>query len=148
MVLHGEMFYLVRGNALPEVLVKVLEAKDLLQRGRAKTLQEAVARARLSRSAFYKYRDGVFPLEQGVEGKVVTISLELEHRSGTLSKVLSSMAKARANVRTINQSVPQQGVAEVTLAFETTGMQAGLQALLGQLARLEGVRTVNLVSQS
>lgn len=148
MIVHEEMFYLVRGSALPEVLVKVLEAKDLLQRGKVRTVQEAVTRVRLSRSAFYKYRDGIFPLDQGVEGKVVTIALELEHRSGILSKVLSTMARGHANVRTMNQSNPQQGVAEVTLAFETTGMQVGVHSLLSQLTRLDGVRAVSMVSQS
>lgn len=145
---QDEIFYLVKGSALPEVLVKVLEAKDLLQKGKVKTVQEAVHRVRLSRSAFYKYRDGVFPLEQGVEGKVVTVSLHLEHRSGVLSKVLGTMARAKANVRTISQSAPVQGVAEVTVAFETAGMQSGLHGLLNQLARIEGVRTAAMVSQS
>lgn len=148
MAANGEVFYLVKGSALPEVLVKVMEAKDLLQRGRVKTVQEAVNRVRLSRSAFYKYRDGIFPLEQAVEGKVVTVSMQLEHRSGVLSKVLGTMARGRANVRTINQSVPVQGVAEVNITFETSGMQTGLHGVLNQLSKIDGVRTVAMVGQA
>lgn len=137
----------MKGSALPEVLVRTLEAKEMLRQGLARTVQEAAEKANLSRSAFYKYREAVFPLEEAARGKVVTLSMMLEHRSGTLSGVLNCIAAARGNVRTINQSLPVQGAAEVTVSFETAEMERDLESLINNLGRIPGVLSVSLVAQ-
>src|SRR5690606_9127618 len=86
-----ERYYLVREDILPEALVKTVRAKELLARGEAATVQEAVERAGLSRSAFYKYKDGIHPLDRLDRERIVTISMDLEHKTGVLSRVLALM---------------------------------------------------------
>lgn len=136
--------YLVKAEALPQVLQKTLEAKDLLRRGECRTVREAVARVGISRSAFYKYRDGVEPADPDA-GMAVTLSLILEHQAGVLSRVLSKIALAQGNVRTINQSPPSGGVAPVTITFETAGMLVPVDALVRDVGGVPGVVRADLL---
>jgi len=136
-------FYLVQEDLLPDVMIKTVLAKELLLRGEATTVNEAVEKVELSRSAFYKYKDGVFPFYQWSPGMTVTLALVLEHRSGVLSAVLNTMAAARANILTINQSIPVYGLANVTVTFETAGMKDGGDDITARLGALDGVREVN-----
>ncbi|OGX68557.1 MAG: hypothetical protein A2189_06035, partial [Paenibacillus sp. RIFOXYA1_FULL_44_5] len=118
----GERYYLVREDILPEAVLKTMQAKELLARGEVKTVHDAVERVGLSRSAFYKYKDGIFPLTKMERETIVTISMDLEHRSGVLSKVLSKIAELNGNVLTIHQSIPLQGMANVVLSVDTSLM--------------------------
>src|SRR5690554_2529792 len=111
-------FLIVDPKVLPEIFTKVIQAKDLLRSGEAKNIQQAVSQIGISRSAFYKYKDSVFPFYEKNKTKVVTIALLLSHESGVLSKVLDTIAKAKGNILTINQNIPNHGVANVTISFE------------------------------
>ncbi|MBO8137211.1 MAG: ACT domain-containing protein [Desulfotomaculum sp.] len=141
-------FFLVREDILPEAILKTAQAKELLRKGHAITVNDAVEKVGLSRSAFYKYKDGVYPFYQWSRGKIVTLSLMLEHRAGVLSNILNNIAHVRGNVITINQNVPQEGVANVTISIETADLIGDLEELVTRLQGLDGVRKVELVGQS
>lgn len=115
-------FFLVREDILPESLLKTIEAKRLLEGGKVQTIHEAVEKVGLSRSAFYKYKDGIFSLDRFDQEQIVTISMDLEHRSGILSQVLALIAEYSGNVLTINQSIPLQGKANVVISMDTSRM--------------------------
>ncbi len=141
-------FYLVSKEILPEAILKTVMVKEILQRGEAFTVNEAVERVGLSRSAFYKYRDGVLPVYQEGKEKMITISLILEHKPGVLSDVLNSVAKMNGNVLTINQGLPLQSVANATLTIDVREMQDDLAVLVSKLHCLNGVKKVEIVGQS
>lgn len=139
-------FALVRIDMLPEAMQKTLEAKKLLETGVVEKVQDAVEQVGMSRSSFYKYRDSVFPFHSVVKERIMTISLILEHRAGVLSNVLGTLAKAHANVLTIHQSIPIQGVANVSMSVDTTQMQEEMNDILDKLIHLSGVRKAFIVS--
>jgi ACT domain-containing protein len=140
-------YYVVREDILPEAIIKTIQVKDMLKRGEAATVHEAVERVGLSRSAFYKYKDGVFPLSELDRERIVTISMELEHRSGILSKVLGLVAGIEGNVLTINQSIPLQGLANVVISVDTSYMTEELTEMLERIRRLDGVRKASVIGQ-
>lgn len=141
-----EKFYLVREDVLPEAMRKVIQAKELIDRGRATSIADAVQLVDVSRSVFYKYRDAVFPFHKIVQEKMITLFFYLEDRSGTLSHLLSVVADAGCNVLTIHQTIPLQGRANVTLSLNTGSMTEDINDLLVKLKRLEFVERVELLS--
>ncbi|UUZ89433.1 ACT domain-containing protein [Paenibacillus sp. P25] len=143
----SERYFLVREDILPEALIKTVQAKELLARGEVKTVHEAVEQVELSRSAFYKYKDGIYPLSKLERERIVTISMDLEHRSGILSRVLAMIAGLEGNVLTIHQTIPLQGVANVVISVETSMMKENVAALLDKLRSQDGVTRATLVGQ-
>lgn len=143
-----DAFYLVQENVLPQVLRKTAEAKEMLKKGKAKTVNDAVQAVGISRGAFYKYRDYIFPFREASRGKILTISLILEHTAGVLSEVLSAIAAAHGNVLTINQGIPLQGVANASISFETEKMTDDVDALLVNLSAIPGVQKLELIGQN
>ncbi|EAX46527.1 amino acid-binding ACT domain protein [Thermosinus carboxydivorans Nor1] len=141
-------FYLVREEILPEAIKKTIKVKELLKRGEAKTINEAVEKMGLSRSAYYKYKDFVFPFYEASKEKIVTIALLLEHKPGVLSRVLNTIAGDRGSVLTINQGIPLQGVANATISIETADLAVDLEALLDKLRMVEGVKRLELLGQA
>lgn len=138
-------FYLVREDVLPEAMKKTIEAKELLERGKVESVQEAVQQTDLSRSAFYKYRDTVFPFSSIKKEKLVSLFFHLEDRSGTLSKLLSVVASSGCNILTIHQTIPLQGRANVTLSVNTGNMIMEIDELLTELKKLEFVENVEVL---
>ncbi len=138
-------FYLVREDVLPEAMQKTLDAKELIQRGKADSVWEAVQKVDLSRSAFYKYRDTVFPFHTIVKEKIITLFFHLEDRSGTLSNLLTVVANSGCNVLTIHQTIPIQGRANVTLSLNVSSMNTDLDGLLSELKKLEFVDKVEVL---
>lgn len=138
-------FYLVREDILPEAMKKAIEAKEMLERGKAESIGEAVKKVDLSRSAFYKYRDTVFPFSTISKEKIVSLFFHLEDRQGTLSKLLSVVAASGCNVLTIHQTIPLQGRANVTLSLNTAHMTAEMDGLLSELRKLEFVEKVEVL---
>lgn len=132
-------FYIVSAAAMPEILLRVLQAKQLLEQGQASTVAEASASVGISRSAFYKYRDAVFPFQSLMAGRIITFQLTLADQQGVLSSVLSNFAQSGANILTINQSIPYNGCAPVTITAQTTSMHLSVEELLSQLGTLHGV---------
>ena len=141
-------YYLVESMILPEAVRKTAEAKELLVRCEAATVNEAVARVGISRSAYYKYKDGVFPFNAVSREKIVSIALVLEHRAGILSRILNILAEEGANILTINQNIPLQGLANVSISIETVEMNCGLEELLSVLRKIDGARTIEVVGHN
>lgn len=145
---HDDRYYLVRSDILPEALLKTLQVKQLLARGGVKTVNEAVEQVGLSRSAFYKYKDGIHELTRLDRDRIVIISLDLQHRSGVLSKVLAMIASYEGNVLAINQTIPLQGVANVVITMETSEMKERvLSQLIDALLHTEGVTRADIIGQ-
>jgi chorismate mutase len=142
------IFYLVREEILPEAIKKTIKVKELLKRGEARTINEAVEKMELSRSAYYKYKDYVFPFYEASKEKIVTVALLLEHRSGVLSKVLNVIAGEHGSVISINQGIPLQGVANATISIETAELIIDLEALLDKLRMIDGVRRLEVLGQA
>ena len=111
-------YFVVKQKAVPEVLLKVVEAKKLLETVRAITVQEAADRVGISRSSFYKYKDDIFPFYDNTKGKTITLVVQMDDRQGLLSDLLHVVAVYRANILTIHQSIPVNGVATLTLSVE------------------------------
>ncbi|WP_047155259.1 ACT domain-containing protein [Aneurinibacillus tyrosinisolvens] len=144
---QDEIFYLIRADILPESIAKTIEAKKLLDSGEAETVHEAVEKVGLSRSAYYKYKDSIFPFNSMMREVIITVSLNLEHRSGILSKVLKFIADRGGNVLTINQTIPLQGMANVALSIDTGGLSLSSTEFLEELQRLEGVKRAVIVGR-
>ncbi|KXG43072.1 ACT domain-containing protein [Tepidibacillus infernus] len=142
-----EIYYLVRSDILPEAILKTIEAKKLLDSHEVETVYEAVEKVGLSRSAYYKYKDGVFPFNAMMKEKIVTISMDLEHKSGILSKVLTYIAQIGGNILTINQTIPLQETANVILSIDTVYMELSVTDLLDTLKKMPGVRKTQILGR-
>lgn len=142
-----ERYFVVREDLLPEAIIKTFRVLDMLKRGEAETVHEAAERVGLSRSAFYKYKDGIYALDELERERIVTISMDLEHRSGVLSKVLAYVADCEGNVLTIHQSIPLQGLANVVISVDTSGMSAPIPILIEGIRKQDGVRRAGVVGQ-
>ena len=132
-------YYIVDADALPEIFRKVVEARRLLDTGEAETVNQAVQLTGISRSAFYKYKDAVRPFQDMLHGRIVTFQIMLKDQPGILSQVLNLFADSGANILTINQGIPINGCAVVTVNAETSGLFGTLQDLLEQIDQVAGV---------
>ena len=132
-------YYIIEASALPEVFLKVAEAKRLLSTGEASTVNEATKMTDISRSAFYKYRDAILPFQNMMTGRIITFQFLMHDEPGVLSAVLASFAQQDANILTINSIIPSNGCALVTISAETTDVTVSLEELLGQLSATPGV---------
>ena len=141
-----QRYFLVREDVLTEAMQKTLEAKELLQSGEVASIWDAVKKVDLSRSAFYKYRDAVFPFHSIVRERILTVFLQLEDRKGTLATLLHTVAESQCNVLTIHQTIPIQGRANVTLSLDVTAMNVQLDDFLQQLKRLDFVESAEVIS--
>jgi chorismate mutase len=148
MTAQKSVFYLVREEILPEAIKKTIKVKELLKKGEVRTINEAVEKMELSRSAYYKYKDFVFPFYEASKEKIVTLALLLEHKQGVLSRVLNTIANDHASVLTINQGIPLQGVANATISLETVDLAIDLEALLDKLRMIDGVKRLEVLGQA
>ena len=139
-------YYIVEASALPEVFLKVAEAKRLLSTGEASTVNEATKMTDISRSAFYKYRDAVMPFQNMMTGRIMTIQLLLHDEEGLLSKILELFTNANANIITINSIVPTNGTAVVTISAETMDLSIPLETLMTSLENCKGVVKVEVLA--
>ena len=132
-------YFIVEASALPEVFLKVAEAKRLLETGEVDTVNLAARRVGISRSAFYKYKDSVQPFNDMKSEHIITFYGMLKDNTGVLSRVLSVFASSGANILTINQSIPTNGCAAVTISAETSEMEESLEQLMSNVASLDDV---------
>mgnify|MGYP002518964277 CR=1 FL=1 len=132
-------YYIVAAEALPEVFLKVAEAKRLLATGQAATINEATKLTGISRSAFYKSRDSVLPFHNMMNGRIITFQFLLHDEPGVLSAMLATFANEKANILTINSITPTNGSALVTITAEASDMIVPLEELLESLRATEGV---------
>lgn len=142
----NQRYYLVREDVLTDAMQKTLEAKHLLSSGSVSSIWDAVKQVDLSRSAFYKYRDAVFPFHSIVQERILTVFLQLQDRKGTLAKLLETVTINHCNVLTIHQTIPIQGRANVTLSLDVTSMTCELDDLIQQLKRLDFVESAEVIS--
>ena len=136
---NNPKYYIIEASALPEVFLKVAEAKRLLSTGEATTVNEATRMTDISRSAFYKYRDSVMPFRNMMTGRIITIQLLIHDEVGLLNKILDLFTTANANIITINSIVPTNGCAVVTISAETMDLTVPLEDLLRSLRQTPGV---------
>ena len=132
-------YYIVDAEALPEIFRKVVEARRLLDTGEAETVNQAVRITGISRSAFYKYKDAVRPFQDMLHGRIVTFQILLKDEPGNLSSALNVFAGTGVNILTINQSIPVNGCAVVTMTAETSAIQSSLEEVLGAVSSNAGV---------
>ena len=140
-------YFLVKADVLPEVFVKVMEVKRLLNSGKAKSVNEAVQRVGLSRSAYYKYKDAVMPFYETSKGKLVTLIVAVENFPGILSGIIQSIAFAKGNILTINQNIPLNGLADVSISMETDLMNRPIESLLTDVTKIPGVRSYRILAR-
>jgi chorismate mutase len=138
-------YLLVDARVVPEVFLLVVRAKELLARGKAKNLSEATKLVGISRSTFYKYKDSVHHYETDKERRIATIYAELEDTAGVLSNLLTQLSDSGANILTINQSIPVDGVAPVSISMRTDGLRRELEPLLDTLGELDGLVSIRLL---
>ena len=143
----NQEYYLIDKSVLPEVFSKVIEAKKLLQTGQCKTVNDATKKVNISRSVLYKYRDSVHVFVEKDKQNIITIILYLSDEIGALSRVLSLISSVGASILTINQNVPMNGIAPVSISFITLNMEIELERLLQEMAKLNGVLSVKPVAK-
>ncbi len=143
---NNSKFYIVEASALPEVFLKVAEAKQLLSTGEAATVNEATRMMGISRSAFYKYRDSVLPFQNMMTGRIITFQFLLHDKKGLLSSVLTIFAERKANIRNINSIAPSNGSAIVTISAETIDLTVPLEELLHEVSALDGIIKAEVLS--
>lgn len=139
-------YFLVEAKMLPEIFIRVARAKELLETGEAATVAEAASMVDISRSAFYKYKDAITPFQDLERGRIITFHITLRDKMGVLSSVLSVFSGSGANILTINQSIPINGIALVTISVETAGMQITSEELLHELQGTGGVKKVEVIA--
>ena len=140
-------YFVVKKKALPEVLLKVVETQALLRTGKAATIQEAVDRTGISRSSFYKYKDDIFPFHDSTEGKTLTFTCEMEDEPGILSDVLKIIADFGANVLTIHQSIPINGIATLTLSVNILPAEGDAETMMEEIEKKAGVHYLNILGR-
>lgn len=140
-------YYVVRDKALPEVLQKVAEAKQLLDKNRSMTVQEATERLGLSRSSFYKYKDDIFPFHDNAKGKTITFMIQMDDETGLLSDVLHIVADYHANILTIHQSIPINGIASLTLSVEILATTGDISAMMQDIEIQCGVQYIKILAR-
>ena len=138
-------YYVLDKKAVPDVLLKVVDAKRLLESGRASSVQEATDQVGISRSSFYKYKDDIFPFHDDTKGKTITWVIQMDDESGLLSDVLKVIADYHANILTIHQSIPINGIASLTISVETTDSTGDITTMMSDI---EGERLLPLVVPS
>lgn len=138
--------YIVEEKVLPDIFIDVCRAKELLETGEAATVAEATAAVGISRSAFYKYRDCIMPFREMKSGQVLTLSVIMRDKPGSLSAVLTIFADVHANILTINQSIPSNGIAMVTVSIAAEDMAITVDELRTRLGSLSSVIRIELLA--
>ena len=140
-------YFVLKQKAVPEVLLKVVEAKRLLDSERVMTVQEATDAVGISRSSFYKYKEDIFPFHDSSQGRTVTFTLQMDDEPGLLSDVLKIVAEFHANILTIHQTIPIGGIASITLGIEMLPQSAELQEMMEELKKVEGVHYLKILGR-
>ena len=142
----AQKYFIVEAAALPEIFRKVAEAKRMLETGETDKVNVATRTVGISRSAFYKYRDSIAPLQNMMAGRIITYQLMLKDEAGVLSAILSIFANSGANILTINQSIPAGGRAMVTISAETGNLNCPIEELTNHISAIKGVVKAELVA--
>lgn len=141
-------YLLIDRSVVPEVFPKVLEVKKLLASGAFQSVNDAVQSVGISRSAYYKYKDTVFPFYEMTRGTIITILYSVMDIPGILSEILAKISSARANILTIHQNLPINSVADITITLEMTDPAADVQQLLDLISTVNGIKRQEILSRS
>lgn len=142
-----KQYFVVKEKAVPEVLLKVVEAKRLLEMHLAETVQEATDQVGISRSSFYKYKDDIFPFHEQAKGKTITFIIQMDDEPGILSNVLKSVAEFHGNILTIHQSIPISGVATLTLSVDILPGAGDAEAMVENIEQTEGIHYLKILGR-
>ncbi|OAA83459.1 MULTISPECIES: ACT domain-containing protein [Clostridium] len=139
-------FLIIDTKILPDVFDKVVKVKELLRTGCVKDISEGVKKVGISRSSYYKYKDSVFTLSEGITSHKVTIGLILAHKTGSLSNILDKIAQRSGNILTLNQDIPINNAAAVSITFDASKLEVEINELVEEIGKLDSVISVNLVA--
>ena len=140
-------YFVVKQKAIPEVLLKVVEAKRLLESEKVLTIQEAVDAVGISRSSFYKYKDDIFQFHDNSQGTTFTMTFQMDDEPGLLSDVLKIIAECHANILTIHQSIPINGIASLSLSVQVLQTTGDISKMIEQMENQRGVHHVKIVAK-
>lgn len=140
-------YYVLKEKAVPDVLLRVVEAKRLLESGRAASVQEATERVDISRSSFYKYKEDIFPFHDNAKGRTITLVIQLDDEPGLLSAILKTIAESHANILTIHQSIPVNGIASLTLSVDILSDSADANRMMEQIEQQDGVHYLKILAR-
>ena len=140
-------YFVLKEKAVPEVLRKVVEAKRLIESGRCISVQEATDRVGISRSSFYKYKEDIFPFHDNVKGKTITMVIQLEDEPGILSEILQTVARYHANILTIHQSIPINGIASLTLSVDVLPETGDVSEMVEVMEKTQGIQYVKILAR-
>ena len=140
-------YYVLKEKAVPEVLLKVMEAKRLLESGKVDSVQEATDTVGISRSSFYKYKDDILPFHENERGKIVTLVIQLYDKPGLLSSVLQAINKFKTNILTIHQSVPINGIASLTLSVDMFNALDKVDEMVETIEQVDGIHYVKIIAR-
>ena len=140
-------YFVLKKKAVPEVLLKVVEAKRLLDSGKVESVQEATEQVGISRSSFYKYKDDIFPFHENEKGKTVTLVIQVDDEPGLLSVVSKSIADCHANILTIHQSIPVNGIATLTLSVDVFPETGDVEKMVSTIEALQGIHYVKIIAR-
>ena len=140
-------YFVVTERAVPEVLLKVVEAKKLLDSGKVQTVQEAAEKMDISRSSFYKYKDDIFPFHEEARGKTITFIIQMDDEPGLLSVVLGAIARFHGNILTIHQSIPINGVATLTLSVDILPGEGDVEAMVEEIEQSDGIHYLKILGR-
>ncbi len=143
----GARYFVAKEQAVPEVLLKVVEAKKLLDMGKVHTVNDAADQVGISRSSFYKYRDDMFQFHDHSQGVTITLTFQMEDEPGLLSDVLKTVAEFGANILTIHQSIPINGVASLSLSVQVLPTTGDVSEMLAAMEGQKGVRSVKILAK-
>ena len=141
-------YFVLKQKAVPEVLLKVVKAKRLLDTGKVKSVQEAADAVGISRSSFYKYKDDIFPFHEDTKGRTLTFVLQMEDEPGVLSSVLKTIADCNANILTIHQTIPLNGMATLTLSVEVLTTSRDVAEMMEEIEARQVVHYVKILGRS
>lgn len=140
-------YYVVTKKAIPEVLLKVVEAKELLESERVETIQDAVDAVGISRSSFYKYKDDIFQFRDNEQGTTITLTFRMDDEPGLLSDVLKTIADAQANILTIHQSIPIGGIASLSISIQILQNTTDISKMIEEMENKKGVHHVKILAK-
>jgi chorismate mutase len=140
-------YYVLREKAVPEVLLRVVEAKRLLDSEKVESVQEATEAVGISRSSFYKYKDDIFPYHENAKGKTITMVIQLDDEPGLLSVVLKTIADFHANILTIHQSIPVNGIASLTLSIDVFPATGDVEEMKNSIESVQGIHYAKILAR-
>lgn len=146
-ITEKKKYFVVRERAVPEVLLKVVQAKKLLDSEKVSTVQEAAEQTGISRSSFYKYKDDIFPFHEEARGKTITFIIQMDDEPGILSAVLQTIARFHGNILTIHQSIPINGVATLTLSVDILPGEGDAETMVDEIEQRDGIHYLKILGR-